>query len=83
MPLQPAKFYTMQVHLHRHYEGQKLIGKPIEFVDMTFDQVQQTKRMVWQQGITIELTPICFEVIDPLHIKTIYFLEQPAKFGVD
>lgn len=82
MPLKQDKFYTMQVHLHRHYDGQKLVGVPIEFLDMTYDQVQQTKRIVWQQGIVIELTPISFEVIDPLHIKSVFFLEQPGKLGM-
>lgn len=82
MPLKTDKYYTMQVHLHRHYDGQKLTGIPIEFKDLTFEQVQETRKVVWQRGIFVETSAIAFEAIDPLHIKHVFFLEQPQKFGI-
>lgn len=81
MPLHMDKFYTMQVHLHSHWEKDKLVGTPIEFKDLSFDQLQQTRKIVWTQGIFIEMSPITFELVDPLRIKHIYFLEQPQKFA--
>lgn len=83
MPLQSDKFYTMIVHLHRHYSNDgKMEQQPEQFKDMTYEQVVTKMKTIWTTGILIQHTPISFESIDPLHIKQVFFVEQPTKFAL-
>ena len=74
-----TKFYTAQITLNEKKEGTN-DHVVLEFHDMTFQQMQEFKQRAFVQGVQRQTSPICWELIDPLRVKQILFIQQPQKY---
>lgn len=76
-----TKYYTTQVELNEKKEGTNQ-NEVLEFLDMTWQQVEQFKGRAFVQGVQRQTAPGAWELIDPLRIHRIRFFQQPNKFNI-
>lgn len=82
MPLNHNSFYTMQVLLNSDFDKKGTqTGTAIEYVNINTDRIDDIKRAIFMQGILHENpeSPGSFELIDPLRIRHVFFIEQKEK----